>query len=109
MRTVTEKRATFRKLHQSGCFAIPNPWDIGTARYLGRQTKARSRLGQRSFHLLHSQFVVLLLELRDDLALVNNTTKINSNGLDAPRHFHPDRRVIVCDQGPINSHSFPDG
>jgi 2-methylisocitrate lyase-like PEP mutase family enzyme len=29
-----EKRATFRKLHQSGCFVIPNPWDIGTARYL---------------------------------------------------------------------------
>jgi len=24
----------FRKLHESGCFAIPNPWDIGSARYL---------------------------------------------------------------------------
>jgi 2-methylisocitrate lyase-like PEP mutase family enzyme len=24
----------FRKLHESGCFVIPNPWDIGTARYL---------------------------------------------------------------------------
>jgi 2-methylisocitrate lyase-like PEP mutase family enzyme len=24
----------FRKLHQSGCFVIPNPWDFGTARYL---------------------------------------------------------------------------
>jgi 2-methylisocitrate lyase-like PEP mutase family enzyme len=23
-------------LHQSGCFAIPNPWDVGTARYLQR-------------------------------------------------------------------------
>lgn len=28
------RRAAFRKLHQSGCFVIPNPWDIGTARYL---------------------------------------------------------------------------
>ncbi|MEO8025001.1 MAG: isocitrate lyase/phosphoenolpyruvate mutase family protein [Bryobacteraceae bacterium] len=27
-------RALFRRLHESGCFAIPNPWDIGTARYL---------------------------------------------------------------------------
>lgn len=27
-------RAEFRKLHESGCFAIPNPWDIGTARFL---------------------------------------------------------------------------
>jgi len=24
----------FRNLHQNGCFVIPNPWDIGTARYL---------------------------------------------------------------------------
>jgi 2-methylisocitrate lyase-like PEP mutase family enzyme len=28
------RRAAFRTLHQSGCFVIPNPWDIGTARYL---------------------------------------------------------------------------
>ena len=26
----------FRALHQSGCFALPNPWDIGTAIYLHR-------------------------------------------------------------------------
>ena len=30
----TVRRAAFRKLHESGCFVIPNPWDIGTARYL---------------------------------------------------------------------------
>ena len=29
-------RAAFRKLHESGCFVIPNPWDVGTARYLRR-------------------------------------------------------------------------
>ena len=28
------KRATLRTLHASGCFVIPNPWDIGSARYL---------------------------------------------------------------------------
>jgi 2-methylisocitrate lyase-like PEP mutase family enzyme len=33
MPTVAEKRATFRKLHAGGCFVIPNPWDVGTARY----------------------------------------------------------------------------
>jgi 2-methylisocitrate lyase-like PEP mutase family enzyme len=32
--TVAEKRATFRKLHASGCFVIPNPWNVGSARYL---------------------------------------------------------------------------
>ena len=31
---VRERRARFRKLHESGCFVIPNPWDVGSARYL---------------------------------------------------------------------------
>jgi len=30
------KRETFRQLHASGCFVIPNPWDVGSARYLAR-------------------------------------------------------------------------
>jgi 2-methylisocitrate lyase-like PEP mutase family enzyme len=30
----TARRAAFSKLHESGCFVIPNPWDVGTARYL---------------------------------------------------------------------------
>jgi len=28
------RRAAFRKLHQSGCFMIPNPWDAGSAHAL---------------------------------------------------------------------------
>jgi 2-methylisocitrate lyase-like PEP mutase family enzyme len=28
--------AKFRALHESGCFVLPNPWDIGTAIYLDR-------------------------------------------------------------------------
>ncbi len=34
MPTIAEHRRRFRELHRSGCFAIPNPWDIGSARYL---------------------------------------------------------------------------
>src|SRR6184192_795061 len=34
MPTIAERRRTFRELHRGGCFAIPNPWDIGSARYL---------------------------------------------------------------------------
>jgi len=33
-RTIAQKRAAFRALHQSGCFVLPNPWDVGSARYL---------------------------------------------------------------------------
>ena len=36
MPTIAEKREVFRELHKSGCFAIPNPWDVGSARYLQR-------------------------------------------------------------------------
>ena len=32
--SIVRARAAFRKLHADGCFVIPNPWDIGTARYL---------------------------------------------------------------------------
>ena len=34
MPTTSEKRANFRRLHQSGCFVIPNPWDIGSTYFL---------------------------------------------------------------------------
>ena len=32
--SIADKRRTFRRLHESGCFVIPNPWDAGSARYL---------------------------------------------------------------------------
>ena len=28
------RRQAFRALHAAGCFVIPNPWDVGSARYL---------------------------------------------------------------------------
>src|SRR5262245_42381600 len=30
----TARRKAFRALHERGCFVIPNPWDVGSARYL---------------------------------------------------------------------------
>ncbi len=32
--TVADKRRTFHQLHETGCFVIPNPWDVGSALYL---------------------------------------------------------------------------
>ena len=32
--TTAEKRATFRNMHESGCFVIPNPYDVGSAKAL---------------------------------------------------------------------------
>lgn len=31
---MTNQCATFRSLHESGCFVIPNPWDVGSAQLL---------------------------------------------------------------------------
>jgi 2-methylisocitrate lyase-like PEP mutase family enzyme len=32
--TFAARRDAFRKLHEGGCFVMPNPWDRGSARYL---------------------------------------------------------------------------
>ncbi|HVM99415.1 MAG TPA: isocitrate lyase/phosphoenolpyruvate mutase family protein [Caulobacteraceae bacterium] len=32
--SAAEKRAAFRRLHESGCFVLPNPWDVGSAKIL---------------------------------------------------------------------------
>lgn len=47
-RTIAETRAAFRSLHEKGCFVIPNPWDIGSARllqHLGFSALASSSAG----------------------------------------------------------------
>lgn len=32
--SLSDRRKAFRALHERGCFVIPNPWDVGSARYL---------------------------------------------------------------------------
>jgi 2-methylisocitrate lyase-like PEP mutase family enzyme len=34
VRSIADKRRAFRQLHDAGCFVMPNPWDLGSARYL---------------------------------------------------------------------------
>jgi 2-methylisocitrate lyase-like PEP mutase family enzyme len=34
MPTADDKRRAFRALHERGCFVVPNPWDVGSARWL---------------------------------------------------------------------------
>jgi 2-methylisocitrate lyase-like PEP mutase family enzyme len=46
--TIAEKRARFRAMHESGCFVLPNPWDVGSARmlqHLGFQALASTSSG----------------------------------------------------------------
>ena len=36
MASIDDRRREFRRLHQTGCFVLPNPWDLGSARLLAR-------------------------------------------------------------------------
>src|SRR5207248_6782897 len=48
MLTPADKRAAFRKLHDSGCFIIPNPFDVGSAvalQHLGFKSLASTSAG----------------------------------------------------------------
>jgi 2-methylisocitrate lyase-like PEP mutase family enzyme len=51
--SAAEKRRTFRKLHETGCFVIPNPWNVGSARYL--QSLGFKALATTSSGYAHSQ------------------------------------------------------
>ncbi len=31
---IVARRRAFRQMHETGCFVIPNPWDVGSARFL---------------------------------------------------------------------------
>jgi 2-methylisocitrate lyase-like PEP mutase family enzyme len=51
--STADKRHTFHKLHESGCFVIPNPWNVGSARYL--QGLGFKALASTSSGFAHSQ------------------------------------------------------
>jgi 2-methylisocitrate lyase-like PEP mutase family enzyme len=53
MPSIAEKRRAFRKLHESGCFVLPNPWNIGTARFL--QAQGFKALATTSSGFAHAQ------------------------------------------------------
>ena len=57
--------ATFRTLHESGCFVIPNPWDLGSARLL-------AQLGFRALATTSSGFA-WTLGLADNGASLDET------------------------------------
>jgi len=46
--SISARRAAFRKLHEQGCFIMPNPWDVGSARmfqHMGFQALASTSTG----------------------------------------------------------------
>src|SRR6195256_2056661 len=57
--------AAFRALHESGCFVIPNPWDVGSAVYLqhlGFKALATSSAGLAFSRGLPDELAAISLE-----------------------------------------------
>jgi 2-methylisocitrate lyase-like PEP mutase family enzyme len=63
--SIADKRETFRKLHERGCFVIPNPWNVGTERYL--QGLGFKALATTSGGHAHSQGYPDGAQSRDDV------------------------------------------
>src|ERR1700684_1350078 len=63
--STADKRRTFRKLHEAACFVIPNPWSVGSARYL--QGLGFKALATTSSGHAHSEGYADGAQSRDDV------------------------------------------
>jgi methylisocitrate lyase len=69
--SIAARRQEFRRLHESGCFVLPNPWDAGSARYLqhlGFKALATTSSGVAWSHALPDNALgleAMLAHLRD--------------------------------------------
>src|SRR6202046_4850934 len=63
--STADKRKTFRKLHEASCFVIPNPWNVGSARYL--QGPGSKALATTSAGHAHAQGFADGAQSRDDV------------------------------------------
>src|SRR5689334_15877412 len=80
-RTVAERRASFRSLHQQGCFVLPNPWDMGSARllaHLGFQALASTSSGY-AWTTGRPDYGVTLQDALAHLALLSAATSLPVN------------------------------
>lgn len=78
---IAARRRRFRELHASGCFVIPNPWDPGSAKYLGKlgfpalastSSGAAWRHGKADGQMTVDEVLVHLREIVDSTTLPVN-------------------------------------
>ena len=79
--TVAEKRREFRRLHESGCFVLPNPWDVGSAAllaHLGFKALATTSAGM-AWSLARPDGGVALSEVLVHLSTLAHATALPLN------------------------------
>ena len=81
MKTTVEKRARFRELHRSGCFVLPNPWDVGSARmmeHLGFEAIATTS-GGFAWTMGHPDYSVTIDKVLEHLVALEKNTDLPIN------------------------------
>ena len=81
---IADRRRTFRRLHESGCFVIPNPWDVGSARMLqglGFKALATTSSGYAWSQAPKSRTVRLITNVEVFAAKDGNARMVRSNFL----------------------------
>jgi 2-methylisocitrate lyase-like PEP mutase family enzyme len=79
--SVAQKRKDFFKLHESGCFVLPNPFDVGSARMLqslGYKALASTSAGF-AWTMGRTDYGLKLDELLDHLTLLSAATDLPVN------------------------------
>src|SRR3954466_1780069 len=79
--TTADKCAAFRKLHEAGCFVLPNPFDVGTAKmlqHMGFKAIASSSAGF-AWSIGKADSRVTLEEMLADLASLSAAVDIPVN------------------------------
>jgi 2-methylisocitrate lyase-like PEP mutase family enzyme len=101
----TARRATFRKLHESGFFVIPNPWDVGSAKRLEKlgfmALASSSSAAAKALGL--TDYQITLDQCLDHLTMLCNATDLPVNAdfengfADAPADVAVNvTRAIAC-------------
>lgn len=93
--TPQQKRAAFRALHQQGCFVLPNPWDVGSARmlqHMGFAALASSSSGY-AWTTGHADYAVTLTDVLEHLTMLCNAVDLPVNA-DFESGFAPDEQGV---------------
>jgi len=81
MRTTAKKRAKFRELHHAGCFVLPNPWDIGSARmmqHLGFEAIATTSCGF-AWTVGRPDYAIMMDDVLEHLTALEENTDLPVN------------------------------
>ena len=108
MSSLADRRATFRALHQSGCFAIPNPWDGGSAQRLakaGFQALASTSAGAAWALGRAEAFRMPALDLDEVIARLKAYSAAGADVLYAPglKTLNEVARVVAVVDKPVNA------